>query len=238
MLREHRLDLDGTLVLRAPDAPHSPMLNRILRLGVERPADEALLAAAIEAMEGLRHYVSLSPDAEPPELSRWLQARGYEPGWGWMQFARGVDEVPAPATRLELVEVGQEQAAAFAGVVRRAYELPEATETRLAAIPLLPGWTCWLALAGGEPAGAAGLFVADGAGYLGLAGTLPEHRGQGTQGALLATRIRRARELGCDTVFTETGERRPDRPSASYRNIIRIGFRELYVVPNWLSPSR
>ena len=49
-------------------------------------------------------------------------------------------------------------------------------------------------------------------------------------------RIDRARELGCEAVFTETGELRPDRPSSSYRNILRSGFAELYVVPNWLSP--
>jgi len=37
---------------------------------------------------------------------------------------------------------------------------------------------------------------------------------------------------------TETGERVPDRPSASYRNILRAGFREEFVVKNWLMPRR
>ena len=44
-------------------------------------------------------------------------------------------------------------------------------------------------------------------------------------------------ELGCNAVFTETGEQLPDRPSSSYRNIVRAGFEELYVLPNWLSPA-
>jgi hypothetical protein len=38
-------------------------------------------------------------------------------------------------------------------------------------------------------------------------------------------------------VFTETGEQLPGRPSASYRNIVRAGFEELYVLRNWLSPD-
>ena len=54
------------------------------------------------------------------------------------------------------------------------------------------GWLCWLALDGDEPASAAGMYVAEGAGYLGFAATLPEHRGKGAQSALLAERIRRA----------------------------------------------
>ena len=57
------------------------------------------------------------------------------------------------------------------------------------------GWDCWLALDGDEPAAAAGLFVAEGVGYLGFAATLPEHRGKGGQNALLAARIdQRARQ--------------------------------------------
>jgi hypothetical protein len=34
---------------------------------------------------------------------------------------------------------------------------------------------------------------------------------------------------------TETGEALRDKPSSSYRNIIRAGFSEVYVRPNYLS---
>jgi hypothetical protein len=51
---------------------------------------------------------------------------------------------------------------------------------------------------------------------------------------LLAVRIRTAAELGCDVVITETGERRGDRPSNSYRNILRAGFTEHATTANWL----
>lgn len=62
-------------------------------------------------------------------------------------------------------------------------------------------------------------------------------RAQGAQSALLAARIRRARELGCELVVTETGERRDDRPSNSYRNILRAGFSEVAVTANWAGRS-
>lgn len=230
------VELDGATALRVPAAPESPMLNRIVELGVHGPATEAQLDAAIETMAGCRFYVTVSPDAQPPDIPDWLGARGFRPGWGWMQFRRGLDDVPDPDTSLELVEIGRNRAPDFARVVRIAYGLPAAADPAIGAVIGLPGWTCWLAYAGNEPAAAAALFLDEGAGYFGYAGTLPEHRGKGAQGALLAARILRARELGCDAVYTETGELRADRPSASYRNILRSGFEELYVVSNWLSP--
>ncbi len=80
--------------------------------------------------------------------------------------------------------------------------------------------------------------MSDGAGYLGFAATLADHRRKGAQSALLAARIRRARELGCDVVLTETGELRDDLPGNSYRNILRAGFEEVAVTENWLRPGR
>jgi len=126
-----------------------------------------------------------------------------------------------------------EQARAFAQVVCSGYGLPEALEPVVARAPDA-GWICWLALDGDEPASAAGLYVAEGAGYLGFAATMPQHRGKGAQGTLLAGRIRRAAKLGCDIVITETGERRDNLPSNSYRNILRSGFEEVALTANWL----
>jgi GNAT superfamily N-acetyltransferase len=235
-------ELPGATALRMPAAHSSPMLNRIVGLGLDGLATEQQLDAAIAAMSGLWYYVSVSPAARPAAaIGDWLGARGFAPSWGWMQFRRGVEAVRGAITSLTVHEIGPERGIEFARVLRTTYGLPEALEPVTAALPGRPGWHCWLALDGNRPAGAAALHVSaetsgPRAGYLGLAGTLPEHRGKGAQSALLAIRIERARELGCDAVYTETGEQRPDRPSASYRNIVRSGFEELYVLPNWLSP--
>ena len=163
------------------------------------------------------------PTHDPPPSPHWLRDRGLEPGWGWMSFRRGVDPLPMPSTSLRLVRVGRAEAMAFGRIVATGYGLPEAVVPWAAQAHAI-GWDCWLALDGDEPAAAAGVFVAEGVGYLGFAATLPEHRGKGGQNALLARRIEHAREAGCDIVVTETGERRDDLPSSSYRNILRAGF--------------
>ena len=135
---------------------------------------------------------------------------------------------------MELAEVaGGELAEAFALIVRKSFGLPEGMDPVLARAPGR-GWRCWVALDGDEPAGAAALYAAEGVGYLGLAGTLPEHRGKGAQSALLAARIRLAAEQGATRVTTETGVREPGRPDRSYRNILRAGFEEVAVRANWL----
>jgi len=226
---------DGVAVLRLDEAPESPMVNRLVGLGDEAPATEALLDEGIAALAGTTFYVARSPDAEPPELEGWLRARGLEPGWGWMQFTRPGSEPPPEARgglRLSTVADGA-SARVFASIVCRGYGLPEAAEPFLARAARAEGWTAFLALDGGVAAGAAAVWIGDGTAYLGFAATLPEHRGKGAQTALLAARLEHARSRGCELVVTETGERRDELPSSSYRNILRAGFREEHVVENW-----
>ncbi len=56
-------ELPGATALRMPPAHFSPMLNRVVGLGLEAPAREHQLDAAIALMSGLRYYVSVSPNA-------------------------------------------------------------------------------------------------------------------------------------------------------------------------------
>jgi GNAT superfamily N-acetyltransferase len=197
------IEAGGATVLRVPAAPGSPMLNRIVGLGVDRPATESDVDEALAAMgPGVTFYVAVARGARPAQLPVWLRARGLAPGWGWMVFRRGLEDPPAAQTTLRVSEVvTADERAAFAHIVRVSYDLPREVEPSIAAAPD-GGWQCWIALDGEEPAGVAALFAADGAAYLGLAGTLPEHRGKGAQNALVSTRIRRAAELGCEVVVT------------------------------------
>ena len=225
----------GVVVLTVPEAPGIPMLNRIVGLGVDGPATEEAVDAALAVIpEGVTYYVAVAPGALPLHLPGWLEARGLEQGWGWMSFRRSPASPPQVETSLRLARVeSHSEAEAFARIQRVAYGLPEPLEPLLTRAPDR-GWECWIALDGDEPAGAGALFELEGAAYLGFGATLPEHRGKGAQGALLAHRIARAGELGCDVVLTETGERRDDLPSNSYRNILRAGFEEVAVTANWV----
>jgi GNAT superfamily N-acetyltransferase len=230
------LDLGGGVTaFRVPEEPSCAMLNTVQGLGVETAATEATLDAAIVAMEGTTFYVAVAPGAQPAELTDWIVARGLEPGWGWMRFRRGPEDPPPVGSSLDVREVrNEDEAEAFARVARAAFELDQSLDPWFASLAFVPGWTAWIGWDGDEPASTGALYVEEDAAYLGWGATLPEQRGKGGQGALFAARIRRAQELGCTLLVTETGELRDDLPSSSYRNILRFGFREDHVVANWV----
>lgn len=237
-LYSNPIELGGVTVLRSEAAPRSAMLNQIVGLGVDEPATEDEVDAALEAIGGdVSCYVAVAHGARPSELGRWLDERGLEASWGWMAFRRGVEPVPARPTSLRLQPVGAAEATSFARIVVTGYGLPDAVVPWAAQAPDR-GWDCWLALDGDKPIAAAGVFIAEGVGYLGFAATLEEHRGKGAQNALLARRIDHAGDAGCDVVITETGERRNGPPSNSYRNILRNGFVEVAVRGNSLREAR
>src|SRR4029077_18965400 len=91
---------------------------------------------------------------------------------------------------------------------------------------------------GERAVGAGALFVSGKTGWFGIAGTLPEARGRGSQGALFAARIDRARELGLDLLVTETGVPRDGQPGPSYRNMLRVGLEPTYVRPNYVREAQ
>jgi len=87
-----------------------------------------------------------------------------------------------------------------------------------------PGVVRYLALRGGVPVGGASLRIDEGIAQLCGAATLPEHRRRGVQTALLAARLRDAREAGCDLAVLTT-----QPGSKSQQNAHRRGFALLYV---------
>lgn len=80
-------------------------------------------------------------------------------------------------------------------------------------------WVCDLE---GEPVAAGALSIFDGVALLFSAATRPERRGRGAQTALLAARMRQARELGAKVAFVMTTPATP-----SERNARRAGFTQI-----------
>ncbi|MGZ8694855.1 MAG: hypothetical protein ACXWYS_05390 [Gaiellaceae bacterium] len=234
----HVQRIAGAAALAMPSVP-SPMLNRVSGLGLAEPASEAALEEIDEffAEHRVPYAIAVAPGAQPVELTGLLAERGFTSGYAWTKFSRGLEDPPHGMTDLDVRLIGREAGADFALVVREAYDMPPEAEEGLAETPSAGGFSCFVAYAGAEPAAAGVLVAVAETGWFGFGATRPAFRRRGGQGAVMAARIRHARELGLAELVTETGERVPGRSSNSYRNILRAGFRPAYVRPNFVSPA-
>jgi GNAT superfamily N-acetyltransferase len=220
-------DVGGALCFAQPTIPGTE-LNRAIPL-----ADEVDLDAVAEWFAGDTHDVVVTP--KRPSLAPELADRGYTHIGSWMKFERGAEPVVVPTTDLVVRETTDP--APFALAAGEGYGIPEVLRPLFASVVGAPGWRCFVAWAGGEPAGAGAVCVDGEEAWCGIGATRPAFRRRGAQAAVLAARIEAAIAAGAGTLAVETGQRAEQGPNASYRNILRAGFREAYLRENWRSPA-
>lgn len=220
----------------AADAADVPMLNLVLGATEPGALDPGRLDAAVAWVEskGVRAYVPVAP-ASPTteEVEGWLRDRGHEPAYAWMKFVRDAHPPRFAAPEVEVAALSSGEEAPFGAVAAAGFGLPAWAGELFAHLPDRPGWRCYVARIDGRSQACAAMLVDGDVAELGVAATLEPARGHGCQLALLHRRILDAAAAGCETLFVETGERVPNRPSTSYRNILRAGFEEAYLQPNW-----
>jgi Acetyltransferase (GNAT) domain len=217
------------------------MMNLVLGSAEPGAVSGGHLAEAVAwtIERGVYPYVSVTPELEEAGAAEdWLTENGFVPGRAWMKFVR--DAHPPrfkPQADVEVVEVTDSEQEPFGMIAATGFGMPAWGSTFFARLPGRESWRCYVARIDGEPV-ACGAMVLDGeVAELGVGATLEPARRRGCQLALLHRRIVDAAAAGCRTLLVETGERVPDRPSGSYRNILRAGFEEAFLRPNWKRAS-
>lgn len=211
--------------------------NRVVGLGTEEPVTSGQLEQIREFYRAAgvgRFFVQVSPYARPHGLPALLRQQGFRYHNNWVKLYRPVEPLPVYEAGLRIETIGREQAGEYAAILTAAFEWPEKLQGLLAHPVGRPGWRHYLAYRNDRPIAGAALFIRGAYASLAFAATLPEHRGLGAQSALIARRFRDAAEAGCRWMFSETAEETPERPVASFRNMIRLGFEVAYARPNFL----
>lgn len=211
------------------------MLNLLLGAAEDPDAEHLDGAARWAEARGATPYVPLTPELPGSAAAEtWLRKNDFEPAYAWMKFVRDPHPPRFQAPEdVEVVELTAPDQEPFGTIAAIGFGLPAWGAEFFAHLPGRDGWRCYVARIDGEAQGCAAMLVDEGIAEFGVAATLEGARGRGCQSALLHKRIGDAAAAGCHTLFVETGERVPDRPSASYRNILRAGFEEAYLRPNW-----
>jgi GNAT superfamily N-acetyltransferase len=213
------------------------MFNRVSGLGIEEPATEEQLDRAIALFEKAgvpRFFVDVSPVARPIFLPDWIAGRGLSLFNNWVKLTREVGPAPAAFTTTRIAEVGPVHAPDFGRIVQTVFGLPERMADWAAGLVGRTGRRQFMAFEGDKPVGVAALFCESEWAEFGYAAVLPEARGLGIQAALIAARIKAARESGCRWISMETAEETLEKPSYSLRNARKMGFEVLYLRPNYL----
>jgi hypothetical protein len=218
--------------------PTHGMLNLILGAAEPEAVAGGDLGAAVEwvATKDVTPYVPVTPGLPGSEAAeRWLAANGFESGYPWMKFVRDTHapRFPEPGD-VEVVEVDGGSEEPFGMVAAGGFGLPAWAAGYFARLPGSEDWRCYVARVDGAAQACAAMLLDGEVAEFGIAATLEGGRRRGCQLALLRRRIVDAAEAGAELLFVETGARIEGQAAGSYRNILRAGFEEAYLRPNWV----
>lgn len=214
-------------------------LNKVAGLGFGEGFDEDALAEAEAyfAKHGAAVQVELSCLGDP-NVARRLSARGYLVEGFENVLGRPISpDEPGPSTKgVEVAVSAPAEIDAWLEAVVGGFATPdtegvpsheeyprEALRQAIGDMVRAEGFSRYVARRNGEIAGGGSLRTSEGVALLCGAATVPSHRRNGVQAALLAGRLQQAGRQGCDlaVVTTLPGSR-------SQRNVQRAGFELLY----------
>jgi GNAT superfamily N-acetyltransferase len=240
-MRLQSIAIGTATALLAPTLPVT-YFNRVIGLGNDAPVTGADIENVMSTYRASRipsYWIHVTPSARPSDLGGLLEQRGFSlpARRSWAKFLRDVEPPRSPRTALRIRAATAADANAVAGVVCSAFGVPDAIGPWFAALVGRPKWHVLVAEDHGRVVATGSIFVDAGTGWLGVGATLPDQRGQGAHGALLAARIAVAADLGCRVVATETGEPVNNEPNPSLANIQRVGFVRVCSRLNYAAPA-
>lgn len=228
------------LVALAPEADVLA-LNRVVGLGLDGSVtrgDVAELVDLFDAAGSRRFFAQVAPGPHQAQVASLLLEQGFQSYNNWVKLYRGLDDLPAMPTEGSIREIGQGEARVFGDSVATAFGWPPVIAELVARTVGGEGWRHYVALHDEKPIATGAFYVWEDFAWIDFAATVEQFRGLGAQQWLLRRRLADARALGCQGAVVEAAEPKPDKDAPSYRNLIRMGFEEMYRRPNYLFECR
>lgn len=207
----------------------SILINRVLGLGTAKKVSaESLknIASIYSDREISNYFLHIYQDSLTKEARDFLEGNVFEKKRGWMKFRSGIPQPGEANTSLRVEKVGLDRSHDFGTIVCGAFGMKDSSIPLLAGLAKDDRWHLFVSYEGDRPAGAGSLFVDGKAGWLEWGATHPDFRSRGSQASIMADRLNLAAKLGCEHIFTETGEAVAGDAQHSYKNILKAGFEE------------
>lgn len=205
-----RLERSGSayFLVAPPPVPAPIIFNRVLGLGLARPAPRSLVEAIASFYRSAgvnRWAVDLGAEAFPPSLPEWLTELGYRRAASHTKvYRRPRRDQPLPVSDYRVAQVEAADAPIYAALTGRALGWPEGFQALLTASIGRLGWRHYLVYDGDRPIASGALFMRTGSGWLGLDGLMGGPSDQAARALLIAHRLRDAAGLGVQWVAAET----------------------------------
>lgn len=212
--------------------------NRTIGIGLDYEITDEQLKEIIKFYERAgvnRFMVQVSPAAFPEKNKELFIKNGFVRHNQWAKsYKKHIDKIEIPESELVIEDLNLSNVEEFDNVIKEAFEFDGGTHLFISRTYKRPGWKHYLARDNGKAIAAASLFTCGKFASLAICGTIPEARGKGAQSLLIARRLNDAFKAGCEIAVVETSEDLPDKPSQSYRNILKAGFETAYLRPNYV----
>ncbi len=230
-------NIHGSLALLYPE--HDILaFNRVLNITPDNHAfpDQLTRLLDVYHQAGVsRFFLPIPPMYANEQLDESLNIRGFVPYNHWTKLYRNIEcEIPVVHTDFELRVLTKLHLDDFAQLIATCFDWPEDIGQLFARSIGKKNFYHYGLFDREMLIAAAGLFINNGIGYMAVAATQPEFRGQGAQKMLLFHRIKEAQRFGCQYVSTETAHPLPERPVISYDNMIKMGFEVAYHRANYI----
>ena len=225
---------DGLIAMSGGDP--SILINRTLGLGAAQPTTAKTIESVIQHYSEnhiSNYFIHLYENELTDDAHELLASDRLINKRGWMKFALDSPQPRVAETSLRVEKIGPANSNDFGTIVCAAFGMSELSVPLLAGIVNDDRWHIFLSFEGDNPAGAGALFVEGENAWLEWGATSPDYRRRGSQAAIMAARLSLASKLGCERVFTETGEAVKGDPQHSYKNILKAGFQESILRQNW-----
>jgi hypothetical protein len=228
----------GTLMERS-DAIR---VNRVVGLGHREALAPRILDDIIEfyvAGRLSRFGVELGPGPQFEEIARWLGQRGFARRSGYSLLVRDLRApVNHSAGEVKAMRASRAKVEIAVDLAQRIFAVPLSRRNWSLAAARQGPTQHFVAFVGEQPAAIGAVLVVDDIAWLGGGGTLTRFRHRGAHAALIAARLRYAQRMGCRWAWSETIVPQPGRPQGSRRNLMRLGFEEVFVKPSFVWTDR